>query len=145
MNRCRSEDKMLNKFEETIGSPKKVLVVFGDFDKSNMKGTQSSITKRTYKLFLNRGYKCCKINEHNTSIVCSHCHGYNKRFIKKTTKNGKEYLLWKLLKCQTCGAIHNRDKNAVKNFHYITENIIKTAKRPLAFQRQEKRPMKLME
>ena len=136
MNRCRSEDKMLNKFEETIGPPNKILVVIGDFDKSSMKGTESSITKRTYKLFINRGYKCCKINEHNTSRICSSCHGINKQFLKKKGKNGKEYLLWKLLKCQTCGAIHNRDKNAVKNFDHILENLMKTGKRPEKFQRQ---------
>ncbi len=137
MNRCRSEDKMLDKFSKTIGPPSKILVVIGDFDKSTMKGTQSSITKKTYKLFMNRGYQCCKINEHNTSKICSHCHGINQRFLKWTAKNGKEYLLWKLLKCQTCGAIHNRDKNAVKNFDYILENLMKTAKRPLVFQQKE--------
>ena len=76
INISRSEDKMLNRFEEKMGSPREIIVVIGDYSDKGMKGTESSMTKKIRKLFKQRGYTTYLIDEYNTSKICHHCKGY---------------------------------------------------------------------
>ena len=69
------------------------------------------------------------------SEIAKAIHGKVERFLEVESKNGKKYLLWKLVKCRTCGSIHNRDNNATKNFQFIVEETIKGKSRPKIFKK----------
>lgn len=127
INTRRNEDLMLNNFENKMGSPTDVIIIVGDWSKSSMKGKEPTITKKLLKLFKNRGYEIYLIDEYNTSQICSHCHQYTKNI------EGVNGTIWKLIRCNFCGSIHNRDHNAPKNMMYITNEILKGNERPLIF------------
>ena len=131
INTCRSEDNMMNRFAAKMESPKKTLLVIGDWSKGGIKGSQPTITKKLRKIFIKRGYDCCLIWEHNTSKICSHCHGYANPIENPQKADGSK--IWKLIKCETCRSIHNRDHNATKNMMYIFTKMIKGRKRPKKF------------
>ena len=114
INTRRNEDLMLNNFNDAMGSPIDTTIILGDWSAQGIKGKESTITKRLRKLFIGRGYKVYLIDEYNTSKLCSCCH---KPVEKLKTQNGS-IELWKLAKCTSCGAIHNRDHNAPKNMKF---------------------------
>lgn len=132
INKNRNEDIMLNKFKEKMGSPEDNIIIFGNWSDNGMKGKEPSISKRNRRLFINRGYECYLIDEHNTSRICSHCH--------KGTMNLKiaEKAIWKLLRCTSCKTIHNRDHNATKNMLFIVKEYINQRERPKIFKKINK-------
>ena len=127
INQNRNEDMMLNKFEEKMGSPKNTIVVFGDWVDKGLKGKPPTISKKIIKIFKKRGYECYMIDEYKTSKLCSHCHKPTSNLVVNEKK------LWKLIKCKTCGSIHNRDHNATKNMMNIAKQILKKKGRPKKF------------
>ena len=130
---------MIQNFQEKFGSPKEVLIVFGDYDKKDtMQGSEPHISKRLVKLFRRNGYQVLRINEHKTSLLCNKCHCETENFVKVKQKNGKESLLWKLLRCTSdkCRTIHNRDENAVRNMLTIKKSIMAGKGRPKKFIRK---------
>jgi hypothetical protein len=80
INMQKSEAKMVDNFKSkfgspskdgnlaTLGTPDKVIIVFGDHDKGshNMKGLEPSICKKFRRIFKNAGYKVFLINEFRT-------------------------------------------------------------------------------
>jgi hypothetical protein len=67
MNKQRSENNMLNRFENTFGSPTENIICIGDFDNRNMKNKEPTKGKSFRKLFKRAGYKVYLVNEYNTS------------------------------------------------------------------------------
>ena len=145
INTTRSEDNMVNKFKETMGPPDKTIVVIGDYSDTGLKNTKSVITKKWRKIFKRNGYWVYLINEYNTSKVSNCCESHAENFLprqhtkceKKRLKkiayekqSGKEFLVWKLVRCQICKSIHNRDSNAVKNMLKIIDAHLKGLSRP---------------
>ena len=120
INTCRNEDIMLNKFGAKMGSPKDATIILGDWSRQSIKGKESTIIKKLRRILIKRGYKVFLIDEHKTSKICSNCHNYVENL--KVPERSKP--LWKLVRCNSCGTIHNRDHNAPKNMKFITENII---------------------
>ena len=120
INTCRNEDIMLNKFGEKMGTPNQASIILGDWSKQSIKGKESTIIKKLRRILIKRGYKVFLIDEHKTSKICSHCHNYVENL--KVPKRSKP--LWKLVRCNSCGTIHNRDHNAPKNMKFITEEIV---------------------
>ena len=120
INIRRNEDLMLNKFEKVMGSPREVIIILGDWSNQDIRGKESTIVIKIRKIFRKRGYIVYLIDEHKTSKLCSHC--------LKPTENLKvqndSKILWKLVRCNSCEAIHNRDHNAVKNMMFITREIV---------------------
>jgi hypothetical protein len=127
INTRRNEDIMLNNFKKKMGDPKETIMIFGDWSDKGMKNKEPSISKKLRRIFMDRKYECYLIDEHKTSKICNSCH--------KETSNleiaGKR--MWKLVRCNSCGSIHNRDHNATKNMMLITKEIIKDKERPKVF------------
>ena len=138
INTQKSESKMLKNFEKTFGSPKNVIIVFGDYDKlDTMHGCEPHISKRLRGLLVIYGYEVYKINEYNTSKLCNKCQSEMERFKKVKGKDGNDYLLWSLLRCKNvnCKTIHNRDHNSPRNMIIITKSIMASKGRPKEYQR----------
>ena len=58
LNRKRSEQKLLNRFESKFGSPKEVIIGFGDFEqRKHMKFKEPIKGKGMRTLFKKYGYK----------------------------------------------------------------------------------------
>ena len=101
INTQKSESKMIKNFSSKFGSPKNALIVFGDYDKKDtMKGSEPHISKRIRKIFKRHGYETYKINEYCTSKLCNRCHHELERFKYVKGKDGKDHLLWGLLRCK---------------------------------------------
>jgi hypothetical protein len=99
INTQKSESKMIKNFKKIYGSPNNVLIVYGDYDKiDTMKGCEPHISKRLRKLYKRHGYEIYKINEFHTSKLCNKCCKELERFKILIGKDGKEHLLWGLLR-----------------------------------------------
>ena len=100
INTQRSEGNMIAAFREKFGLPKDVLIIFGDYGQlETMKGCEPHISKRLRKIFKDNGYELYKIDEYNTSKLCNKCAHENERFQYVKGKDGKDHLLWGLLRC----------------------------------------------
>ena len=134
----KAESNMIKLFSKKMGTPDKTYIVLGDWsEKHQMKGKESSISKKTRKIFRRNGYQVYMIDEYNTSKICSRCKkGRCENFRKKKIKdkNGKEreVLVWGLVICRNnkCQQIHNRDKNSTNNMEYISKEVFAGKKRP---------------
>ena len=143
VNTQKSETKMLRNFEKKFGLPGNVLIVFGDYDKiDTMHGCEPHISKRLRRILRVRGHAVYKINEYNTSKLCNRCEHEMERFKYCIGKDGKEYLLWSLLRCTnvTCKTIHNRDLNSPRNMLKIARNIINGDGRPANYTKKQVAP-----
>jgi hypothetical protein len=116
-----------------MGKPWEITIIVGDYSDRGLKRTEPTITKKIRYLFKKRGYRTLLIDEYKTSCICSNCERKMEQL-----KNKKKESIWKLLKCQFCGAIHNRDYNATKNMYKIVEEIKKRKRRPKWASRIEK-------
>ena len=125
IKRRKSEDKMVSNFGNKMGTPNDITIVVGDYSDTGLKGKESSITKKIRYLFKQNGYKTLMIDEFRTSCLCSKC--------GKKMENYEK--IWKLLHCEKCKSIHNRDHNATKNMHTIIEKIKKSNSKPVRFRR----------
>ena len=68
INRKRSEDNMLNRFDKKFGGPKRNIICIGDFEqKKTLKYREPTKGKSFRKLFKNRGYKVYLVDEFRTS------------------------------------------------------------------------------
>ena len=150
MNTQRSEDIMLNNFENKFGEPKNTLVCIGDYDQKgyHMKYKEPAKGKGFRKLFRNRGYKVFLVDEFRTSKICHNCHHENKKFMwRKNHKPVRNIQTYRdiievngLLRCNSvngCGVTWNRDVNACLNIRMIAENSLFGRERPCAFQRTQ--------
>ena len=138
INTQKSESKMIANFTKIFGSTKNVLIVFGDYDtKDTMHGCEPTIAKRLRKLLIRHGFEVYKINEYNTSKLCNRCCCENERFKYVKGKDGKDHLLWGLLRCTNvnCKTIHNRDHNSSRNMLKITKSIFKGRGRQIEYKK----------
>ena len=69
LNKNRSEQTMLDRFHNKFGSPKEVVIAYGDHSTNGitLKNQSSSMGKGLRNLFKKRGYKLYLIDEYNTS------------------------------------------------------------------------------
>ena len=138
INTQRSEDNMVNNFKKKMGKPEDTIIAIGDYSDKGLKGTESSITKKTRKIFTRHRYKVYLINEYNTSKLCCHCENNTENFIKRSKKIGrKQYHVWKLIRCTICKSIHNRDSNAAKNMLKLIDAVKNGKQRPVKYTNKE--------
>jgi transposase len=115
-----------------MGKPGEITVVVGNYSDTGLKGKESSITTKIRMLFKRKKYKTLLIDEFRTSCICSNC---EKRMVNYNVQKEGYEPIWKLMHCEKCNSIHNRDRNATKNMLKIIENIRETGNRPLIFRR----------
>ena len=100
INYKKSEEKMIKKFQEKFGRPNSVVIIFGDYSKTDtMKGSEPHIVKKLKRLFRQHHYLVYLIDEYKTSKLCNKCSCETERFKWVKNKHGNESLLWRLLRC----------------------------------------------
>ena len=130
MNRLKSEQKMINQFKKTFGSPSEVIVNFGDFEqKRHMKFKEPIKGVGIRKLFRKNGYQTFLVDEFRTSCRYSKCEKYIIRENPKPFKNNLR-LVHGAIRCKTCLVRWNRDCNGATNIYKITKNAINKKLRP---------------
>ena len=147
-NTQKSENKMIQNFQNKYGNPEETIFVMGDYDKGDyhMKGKEPVICKKFRRIFSNAGYKTFLVNEFRTSKLCNCCNEELENFLErpiqkpKLKKENKTEICHGLLRCQSVKhkseIFHNRDKNAVQNMLNIVKSVLRTGKRPEIFCRE---------
>jgi hypothetical protein len=124
-NRCRSEARLMDK-----------VIGIGDWEqfKEPVKG-------KGFRQTLRRGgYRVLLVDEHRTSVQCSHCQqdaAKCHKFLPSTRRdrNGRCWLVHGLLLCQQCRRPWNRDANASLNIARLAKTALAGLPRPEYLQR----------
>jgi hypothetical protein len=150
INKRRHEDKLLDEIENVYG--KEAIFIIGDWSaKDRIK--RLGMPNMGLKKLLSKRFQVYLIDEYNTSKLgwISEKEGEHMKVDIKFEKEGKAYKFQKELhsvlrfkigkKENECvnketGCI-NRDYNAVRNMRKIVEELVKTGKRPIIFQRKK--------
>jgi hypothetical protein len=120
VNKRRSEDTYLNKFEETFGDATERVVIVGDWSQgtNHLKHSPPTMRRGLVAALRRRQYEVWLIREFRTSKSCSSCHegDCEPHEHKGTARHG-------LLRCKnvTCKQFHNRNANATRNMIRIVE------------------------
>ena len=129
INKTRSEANMINRFKETFGSPKDVVIAYGDFcEKRQMKFKEPSLGIGMRRLFRKHGFKDLYLaDEFRTSKKCYYCknagkeQGENDKFLK--VKNLKP------CKCDACKPYKynytGKMKDCVKDKEVLRHGLLK--------------------
>ena len=135
MNRKRSEQNMINRFGSIFGSPKDVVIGFGDWEqRKQMKYKEPTKGKGMRELFRKAGYEVYLVDEFRTSCRCHKCEGECTTFREcqnpRPWKKNETILRHGLLMCKTCSGLWNRDANSSLNIHRIVEHHVTSKGRP---------------
>jgi hypothetical protein len=137
INIKRSEQKMLNRFQQLFGTKEDVIVCFGDYEqKKHMKFKEPIKGKGMRTLFRRNGYKTYLVDEFRTSCMCSTCGdkmGRCEKFLKRENPRpfrNTTQLVHGLLRCKTCDGVWNRDCNGATNIYRLVKMAILGKKRP---------------
>jgi len=141
-NRLRCDQRMINSFAKKFGKAEDVVVCIGDYEQRENKKFCEPIKGKGFRaLFRRYGYRLFLVDEFRTSCRCSACGGKCSTFRKR--RNPKPMrsniiTVHGVLKCETCGALWNRDDNAARNIYKIAFNAIHGETRPEYLQRSQK-------
>ena len=150
INTKRSEDIMVNKFKRKFGNPSDVVIGFGDYSNSHMKGCPPVKGKGMRNQFRRHGFPVFLVNEFRTSCMCSNgCGGgsvkmsqYSETKMNEASKFLKGEFTSKafygLFKCKICNNLWNRNVNSSLNIYDCAYNAIREYDRPEHLRRIKK-------
>lgn len=131
INRMKSEQKMMNKFEELMGKSSETVVCIGDYEqKHHMKFKEPTKGKGFRTTLRKFGYKVYLVDEYRTSCKCSKCKGGDCSKFLWRDRNGSQRLVHTLLRCKNGCGVWNRDNNGATNICRLGKEIIKGVGRP---------------
>lgn len=150
-NTRKSEQWMLNRFEEMFGSKDDVVIGIGDWEqKKHRKYKEPTKGKGFRGLLRKAGYPVYLVDEFRTSCQCSHCQHeaakcekFRVRLdpnTKKPTEDRYLRLVHGLLACKTCGRTWNRDVNSSINIARLTRRSLDGRERPEYLSRKSPPP-----
>jgi hypothetical protein len=134
------EDRYMNEFMKRFGPNDNIYILIGDWsEKSARRFHDCSKGIGFIKLYLRYGYKIYRVNEFKTSKMCSICQAAGCEMEKiKWVKNPRpwrrkrepEILCHGLLRCNSCGMLVGRDKNAEVNIFVAGNASVQNNVRP---------------
>lgn len=137
INRRRSEQRMLTRFQKMFGSPDEVVIGFGDFEQAKHRKYHEPVKGRGFRtLFRKAGYPVYLVDEFRTSCRCSACEGETSTFREcvnpRPWRRAAQPVVLRhgLVKCKTCARLWNRDTNASRNIRKIMTNELSGLSRP---------------
>ncbi len=146
INRKKHEQKMINNFKRIFGKPEDVIICAGDWEqKQHMKYKEAIKGLGMRKLFRQNNYKVYLVDEFRTSCMCSKCGNENGKCEKfMIRKNPKPYksgniLVHRVLRCEKCNAVWNRDVNSATNMYRIAKTAVNGIERPKYLCREKQR------
>ena len=142
----KSERSFLNDFKNKFGTPKDVVVAFGDWEQLHHRKYKEPVKGKGFRKMLRRdGYDVFLVDEHRTSVCCSscrtdgsHCSKFRRRLDPNTKKSPSQRRcrnVHGLLVCNTCSRLWNRDINAPLNMNLLARECLEGRPRPLYLQR----------
>ena len=140
INRKRTEQRMINRFQSIYGSPEEVVLFFGDYEQfKHRKYREPVIGKGLRTIFRKAGYTVILVDEFRTSCTCFACNGECETFRKcnhpKPWKKETTITRHGLLSCKNCSRLWNRDVNGSLNILRIVTDTLEGKGRPLALTR----------
>lgn len=140
INRMKTEQIMLNRFERIFGSPREVVIGFGDYEQYKQRKYKEPTKGKGFRtLFRKYGYEVYLIDEFRTSCRCSRCEGGECCVFREciNPRPWKHNCIFRhgLTKCKTCSGLWNRDTNASTNIMKICQGHIEGSGRPEYLQR----------
>ena len=143
INRQRTEDKFMSRFNKMFGAPEEVVIGIGDFEQFKHRKFKEPVKGKGFRnLFRKHGYDIYLVDEHKTSCKCHNCEkGRCETF--RECNNPRPWRKTEIIKrhgltmCQTCNSLWNRDVNASLNIHHIINNTIIHKSRPLYLRRDK--------
>ena len=127
IDRRRSEDRFLNRIEETFGLREQILICTGNWSQQKqMRHLYPSMGIGMRKI-IDRRFDQVLVDEFRTSKLCNRCHHELEKY--RYEKDGREKQLYRVLVCPRCQSdnltshnVHffNRDANACMNMLYLT-------------------------
>jgi hypothetical protein len=135
INRMKTEQRMLTRFEKVFGNPDEVVIGFGDYEQYKQRKYKEPTKGKGFRtLFRKYGYEVYLIDEFRTSCRCSACEGGEccvfRECINPRPWKHNSIFRHGLVKCKTCSGLWNRDTNASTNIMKITEGTINGSGRP---------------
>jgi hypothetical protein len=121
----KSEDKFLNKIEETYGKKEDILLCYGNWSRTSQMKYIMPTKGVGLRRVINKKYDVVLLDEFKTSALCSKCN--------KELENYKN--IHRLLVCKNCGLENknsvfiNRDMNACINMVNLSKEWINSKKR----------------
>jgi hypothetical protein len=121
INRMRSEQRFMKRFEDKYGKPDEVVIGIGDWEQYQHRKFKEPVKGKGFREMLRKyGYEVYLVDEHKTSCTCHGC----KAGRCETFRECKNPRPWKrddtikrhgLLMCQTCKRLWCRDTNSSLN------------------------------
>ena len=121
----KSEDKFLNRIEETYGKKEDILLCYGNWSRTSQMKYIMPTKGVGLRRVISKKYDVVLIDEFKTSALCSKCN--------KELENYKN--IHRLLVCKNCGLENknsvfiNRDMNACINMVNLSKEWINSKKR----------------
>lgn len=131
----KSESRFLNNIEKTFGSPKDVVIAYGDWSRSSqMKHFMPTPGIGLRKVIAKR-FQTVSVDEFRTSKLCCKCHKELEHY-----RNEENKKVFRCLICSECGSSESkisrfvtRDLNSALNISMLAKAWISEQKRPEAF------------
>jgi hypothetical protein len=148
INTQRSEQQFINRVKEKFGSPRDVVICYGDWSETHHRKNHAPVKGVGFrKMFRQAGYDVVLVNEHRTSHYCSSCcdsNAYCREVLRP--KKGKSVTNWNgeihgLLQCTTCKRKWNRDVNAPINIAMAARCALDGVGRPVHLMKGQKKPV----
>jgi len=144
-NRKRSETRMLQRMEATLGAPGDVVIGMGDWEQYKHRKFKEPTKGKGFRETLRRGgYNVLLVDEYRTSVQCSRCqhedatcHTFlpmsalgQKRRRPELTEEQLSRHVYGLLLCQQCGRRWKRDENGSINMARLSRRALAGEERP---------------
>jgi len=140
IDRRKSEDRFLNRIEQTYGPPEEIVICHGNWSQGKqMKHLYPSLGIGMRRL-LRRRYKVLLVDEWGTSKYCNQCHA--ELIHHHSSETNKD--LYRVLRCSNCERgsseskrtyFFNRDSNACMNILYLCHEWLENRRRPSPYNR----------
>ncbi|KAL0219510.1 hypothetical protein P9112_005163 [Eukaryota sp. TZLM1-RC] len=142
---CRSEAKMIRRFESVIGDPGQVVIGIGNWEqRKHMKFKEPTKGKSLRILFKKADYKVFLIDEFRSSCCCFNCKKAEKtvetfRWCRNPRPWNRHEMSIRhgLTMCKSCESLWNRDRNAPLNMLAMMEAHVNGGERPQCLQRDK--------
>ena len=133
INTRKSEDRFLNKIEETYGKREDILICYGDWSETRQMKYLMPSQGVGLRRLINKKYDVVMVDEYRTSKLCNQCH-------EKLVPHKN---LYRVLVCQHCqndrlesrNHFFNRDANACMNMLYLSHEWLNNKRRPERYNR----------
>ena len=135
INRRRSGDQFLNCIQQIYGSPKDVVICYGNWSETQQMKYLMPSQGIGLRRLISQRFETIMVDEYRTSKLCNQCHHKLEHYEN----------LYRVLVCTNCQndrldskcCFFNRDSNACMNMLYLTKEWLHHQTRPVLYSRTQ--------